>query len=399
MDIQNRLQANHDKLLETYHANIEDILNLQDTLIHDILPSVNDELQLGPDAAEWAKQWLCDTSSIFRISRRNKFTNSFALESIRKNLIWRLSSLWNTVPLAPMANVHCLPNDVRDPFGRPILVIGTTPMVQSPEESRRLIIALFEQLRIHLTCLHERSTNGDDLPLQYVVLVDLKGLSMQSIDIDLMSWMLREVVPRFPGMLAGVFMLNYSWIHSGMWAIVKRLLPESALSRVFFPSQAELARYFTPSALPEDYGGSLPCLTHLEDPLAMVYALTALPASVVAEGRRQSADSSPSPFLPPVPSIATISPTSLLNPFFGYPVSSSTSRSSLSLHHGRRRKRDLAQTLALLFWIRWKKHITFGLFILTCLLVIRLNGRRLGRIINDIARSRAFFLLRAHSSI
>lgn len=70
---------------------------------------------------------------------------------------------------------------------------------------------------------------------------------------------------------ASVFMLNYSWTHSGLWTIFKsvgnallstviptiliqpdrQLLPESALSRIFFPSHSELLDYFTPAALPQ----------------------------------------------------------------------------------------------------------------------------------------------------
>lgn len=61
METRKRLQRNRDTLLEQYHANLEDVYSLQDTLIQDILPSVTDELELGPDAQEWAKEWLSDT--------------------------------------------------------------------------------------------------------------------------------------------------------------------------------------------------------------------------------------------------------------------------------------------------------------------------------------------------
>ena len=64
-----------------------------------------------------------------------------------------------------------------------------------------------------------------------------------------------------------VFMLNYSWAHSGLWGVLKyvchlhffvgfrltsirRLLPEAAHSRIFFPSNKELIGCLTPSALP-----------------------------------------------------------------------------------------------------------------------------------------------------
>lgn len=61
MDTQKRLQTNQDALLEQYFANLEGVYNLQDTLIQSVLPSVTDELGLGSEAQEWAKEWLSDT--------------------------------------------------------------------------------------------------------------------------------------------------------------------------------------------------------------------------------------------------------------------------------------------------------------------------------------------------
>jgi hypothetical protein len=64
MDIRNTLQANSKRLLLSYYENIDHVLDLQTTLIRDILPSVVDELELGPDATEWAVEWLKDTGTV-----------------------------------------------------------------------------------------------------------------------------------------------------------------------------------------------------------------------------------------------------------------------------------------------------------------------------------------------
>ena len=61
METHQRLQSNRDTLLEEYFANLNDVYDLQDTLIQSVLPSVTDELQLGLEAQEWAKEWLSDT--------------------------------------------------------------------------------------------------------------------------------------------------------------------------------------------------------------------------------------------------------------------------------------------------------------------------------------------------
>jgi hypothetical protein len=61
MTIQEVLRVNHEALLEQYHTNAEVVSSLQAVLLRDILPSLRDELELGPDTTEWAKEWLCDT--------------------------------------------------------------------------------------------------------------------------------------------------------------------------------------------------------------------------------------------------------------------------------------------------------------------------------------------------
>ncbi|KAG6866403.1 hypothetical protein C0991_004688 [Blastosporella zonata] len=61
MSTTNLLRENCERLLAQYNSNIHDIAALQAILIRDILPSVADELELSPEATDWAKEWLEDT--------------------------------------------------------------------------------------------------------------------------------------------------------------------------------------------------------------------------------------------------------------------------------------------------------------------------------------------------
>ena len=120
-----------------------------------------------------------------------------------------------------------------------------------------------------------------------------------------------------------------------------------------------------------DWGGCLPRLSDIENSLDQ-YARSSIihcpspPQKINDEPPLRSADqhihSSAQTRAPPP---ATLSSTSLLNPFFGYPVlyeglSSATPR----FQHGRRRKRDLLYTLVRLWWKRWKGTIKLLLFIM-----------------------------------
>lgn len=59
--METQLRKNKDVLLQEYRSNLQDVLDLQDTFIQDILPSVTDELELCPEAVTWVTDWLCDT--------------------------------------------------------------------------------------------------------------------------------------------------------------------------------------------------------------------------------------------------------------------------------------------------------------------------------------------------
>jgi len=63
-----------------------------------------------------------------------------------------------------------------------------------------------------------------------------------------------------------------------------------------------------------------------------------------------------------------------LNPFYGYPTASV--RGYPHLQYGRRRKRDLARTLAQLFWLRWKAHITAGAALAALIYFLSFGFRR-----------------------
>ena len=59
--METQLRKNKDILLQVYRSNLQGVLDLQDTFIQDILPSVTDELELCPEAVVWVTDWLCDT--------------------------------------------------------------------------------------------------------------------------------------------------------------------------------------------------------------------------------------------------------------------------------------------------------------------------------------------------
>ncbi|KAI0683144.1 hypothetical protein BC835DRAFT_1396842 [Cytidiella melzeri] len=383
VDIRETLQTQFNDLNELYSQHIHAAQDLQTVLIADILPGLADELGWDEDQIHYAHEWLRDTESVFRMLRRHKFTNSFALETLRTTLPWRLATLPPSSSRAPSPYLRCLPMDVRDPFGRPIIVVQLSSLWDAGEDLKASLFHNVELMRLHLVRINEREPGARPI-LQYVALLDIKGLAFNGVQsVQLLNWFVHELIPKFPGLLAAVFVLNYSWAQAGLWNLTKRLLPASALTKVFFPTIPELEAFLSPTVLPQDWSGDLPYFSDTTNVLQLYATPSSLhppsppppknPVCVsvsVSSGSPESFNTTtaapPSP--PPSPSThATLSSTSLLNPFFGYPITYSNedlSASTPNLRHGRRRKRDLFLTLARLWWQRWKTHVRLVFLVL-----------------------------------
>jgi len=174
---------------------------------------------------------------------------------------------------------------------------------------------------------------------------------------DLISWLLKVISPRFPGTCGTIFVVNYSWAHAGMWRVAKRILPERVLSRIVFAKQTDLHHYISPDSLLEEYGGGL-ANDMLGDSLAsrqVSHIAPPLPGSSIVPPGLSNEPENPPPvitILQPIAPPIRISSMSLLNPFFGYPVEVSGDSVVPLPRNGRRRKRDLVKTLARLWILR-----------------------------------------------
>jgi hypothetical protein len=120
-------------------------------------------------------------SAVFCTHQRNKFTRSFCLEAAQKDLQWRLENLWPLEAAHNIPNLQCLPVHVRDPFGRPIIVLRMDPIGEDVlSKKQNILVHAFENMRLHLKQLYDGSED-DNPTLQYAVLLDLNMLSLQSI--------------------------------------------------------------------------------------------------------------------------------------------------------------------------------------------------------------------------
>ncbi|KAI9455473.1 CRAL-TRIO domain-containing protein [Lactarius psammicola] len=391
------IQDHHFLLNSLYSDHRETVQHLQNALLTQILPNVVDELGLDKAARDRAEEWLHDDLSIFRTLKRHKFTKAFALESLRSILIWRLSHLKAQDPrLFPPSPLHVLPPPATDILRRPILILRLANLANLQEDPREHILRTVEGLRINLHNIN--ASSPPEIPmagpvLQYILLVDMENASMRNfvrLNLDLLTWYIHEVAPRYPGMFGTVFVINFSWTQSGIWTVIRLALPESVQYRIFFPSKETLHECIRPSSLPQDYWGLLPLLSGIPNVLDVPQTTTLTPslsASLSSLDEEEASGASPSLTHAPgdntaacstrrkIASLAHVSPRSQYNPFYGYPIGPppySLSPASLPyLRHGRRRKRDLIRTLATLWWEKWRSRVSWTVSFLFVFFYVR----------------------------
>ncbi|KAF8268605.1 CRAL-TRIO domain-containing protein [Lactarius quietus] len=365
------IQDHHLHLNSLYFDHRETVQLLQNALLTQILPNVVDELGLDKAARDLAEEWLHDDLSIFRTLKRHKFTKAFALESLRSILIWRLSHLKAQDPNAfPPFPLHVLPHPATDILRRPILILRLADLANLQKDPREHILRTVEGLRINLHSINPSSPPEGSMPgpvLQYILLVDMESASLRSFNLDLLTWYIHEVGPRYPGLFGTVFVINFSWTQSGIWTIIRLALPESVHYRIFFPSKETLHECIRPSSLPQGkLRGLLPFLSEIPNVLDVPQTTTLTPSlSPSFSGASQALrdNTAASSTGRKIASLQHVSPRSQCNPFYGYPINPSPSSLSPAplpyLRYGRRRKRDLIRTLATLWWEKWRSRVSW----------------------------------------
>lgn len=72
-----------------------------------------------------------------------------------------------------------------------------------------------------------------------------------SQEVELLPTLLAVGHNHFPGIFDAVYVVNAGWTHRSMWAVVKRVLPKSALDKIIFLDKtADIERVFDLDRLP-----------------------------------------------------------------------------------------------------------------------------------------------------
>lgn len=83
----------------------------------------------------------------------------------------------------PLPLLYCLPSHVSDPLDHPIIILKMAAFStqHSPDDLKRLLMPTIDKLQVHLKELNNRSDRKERPILQYIVLLDLADVSIQSL--------------------------------------------------------------------------------------------------------------------------------------------------------------------------------------------------------------------------
>ncbi|CAG8476192.1 9610_t:CDS:2 [Diversispora eburnea] len=192
----------------------------------DFLHELQEELDLVFIQVERIRQYLDDRGTLFRFLRRANFDFDNALRELMVDIRWRID---NNVDSLAIQDIHPLLMEKglffihkTDRFNRPCAIFSLRKYVREDgfptiDEIKKYIIFNAEVIR---RLLFDRSRESRDGPvLQYVILLDLKGAGVSTLD---------------------------------------------SLNRIFFPSEKELLNYFDEENLLIEHGGLDECEYNLE---------------------------------------------------------------------------------------------------------------------------------------
>ncbi|CAG8483658.1 10388_t:CDS:10 [Acaulospora colombiana] len=189
-------------LYKEYESVVDDLK----TALLEFLPELQQELDLNFTQVEYIRQYLNDRGTLFRFLRRAGFDFDSSFKELIADLRWRIE---NQVDTLSIQDVHLSLIErglffihKTDKFNRPCAIINLREYFHengSPtiEEIKKFIIFVAEVARRLLWDRNKKS--GDEPVLQYVILLDLKGAGVTTLDLELGPFAVDIMRHHFPG--------------------------------------------------------------------------------------------------------------------------------------------------------------------------------------------------------
>ncbi|TPX62856.1 hypothetical protein PhCBS80983_g00104 [Powellomyces hirtus] len=210
---------------------------------------------------------LVDDALLFRFFKKHKYNQENAEQAFLEHIDWRLQNdLPNLSTGSFTPKAHQLSQDglfyfwKTDLEGRPVAVLNLKHLSKATdlEDLRMLFVVQMEVARRLVQSINEENQRcgSDKLVVQISVICDLNGVGLGNVNYEMIPLFLDLFNRHFPQTLGTVYVLNYGWLHSGIWSIVKAALPADACRKLQFFTKAELLRAIDGDNLQVMHGGN-----------------------------------------------------------------------------------------------------------------------------------------------
>lgn len=283
-------RAVHEKhldLVTKYQSHFAAVEQLHKLAKEQIVDHVASQLELSEEGKTRVLVYLSDFANLFRFYRRSRYNHEQAIVLLNATVLWRMRTDLDLLSLSSLNPLYVTPPPPNPPlfwvnsrftdlYARPCGIINLRSVERTADNSldqlKEYIVACMEIMRRYVSDLYRASIYADqhkkgtpqsdrqqqtDTVLQASIAIDLASSGMANLELELLPFLLDLLKNHVPGMVGAVFILNYGWVHAGMWAVIKRVLPQQALAKIFFPSHQELQEHFDVKCIPACYGGEL----------------------------------------------------------------------------------------------------------------------------------------------
>jgi len=105
--------------------------------------------------------------------------------------------------------------------------------------------------------INNKKINGKwNIQTQFSIILDLDNLKMSTLNYEIFPTLIKIFSNHYPYIAETVYILNYRWIHAGLWGMVKQMLSESITKNLLFLKKDEIFDYIDPDELLIEYGGN-----------------------------------------------------------------------------------------------------------------------------------------------
>ncbi|WFC99777.1 hypothetical protein MYAM1_002522 [Malassezia yamatoensis] len=265
---ENAAQA-YAELQKTYEEHVAQIVELRATLMEEVPKQLASTGQYSDDELRIAREYVDDVALLFRFLRRTNFDVVGMKSMLYKSIKWHLEAdvcalatdLLHSEYMSDTKNgmpLFWLHSKFRDRLGRPCLAMRlqiAERALDGLRELKTIIIASIDVVRRYLRFVNRKCPQSGAV-LQSVLVVDVSESGIFNFDLELLPFLVDLFKNHYPGLFGTVYVVNYGWLQSGLWRIMKPVLPQKFLARLMFMDKEQLNLHFD-AALPQCLGGEL----------------------------------------------------------------------------------------------------------------------------------------------